>query len=61
MSAAEGPSGAPAGIGEVLATAELDRRPSRTPDHAAENQALAALATGMAARPGTVLQACNQN
>jgi PAS domain S-box-containing protein len=56
VSAAERPSGALVGIGEVLVTAELDRRPSRAPDHAAENRVLAALATEMAARPGTTLQ-----
>src|SRR5260370_31740698 len=40
----------------VLSTAELRRRPSRPPDHAAENRALIALAQEMAASPEGILQ-----
>jgi PAS domain S-box-containing protein len=40
----------------VVSTAELNRRPSRLPDHAAENRALIALAQEMAASPGGILQ-----
>jgi signal transduction histidine kinase/ActR/RegA family two-component response regulator len=41
----------------VLATHELDRRPSRPPDYQSENRALNALAQEMADSPQTVLQA----
>ena len=40
----------------MLSTDELRRRPSRSPDHAAENQALIALAREMAASPQNILQ-----
>jgi PAS domain S-box-containing protein len=40
----------------MLSTDELRRRPSRPPDHAAENQALIALAREMAASPEGILQ-----
>ena len=42
--------------GNVIITTELDRRPSRQPDHAAENVALTALADAMSLSPDTVLQ-----
>jgi hypothetical protein len=41
----------------ALSTAELNRRPSRPPDHAAENRALISLAQDMAASPARILQA----
>jgi PAS domain S-box-containing protein len=40
----------------VLSTAELNRRPSRPPDHAAENRALIALARELATSPQGILQ-----
>jgi PAS domain S-box-containing protein len=40
----------------MLSTVELSRRPSRPPDHAAENQALIELARVMATSPDTILQ-----
>jgi PAS domain S-box-containing protein len=40
----------------VITTSELSQRPSRPPDHAAENRALVALAQEMAASPNTILQ-----
>ena len=40
----------------MLSTAELDRRPSRPADLAAENQALIALAQALATAPETMLQ-----
>ncbi len=40
----------------VISTAELSRRPSRPPDHAAENRALIDLAQTMAASPDRILQ-----
>ena len=40
----------------MLSTAELDRRPSRPPDLAAENQALIALGQALATAPETILQ-----
>ena len=40
----------------ILSTAELNRRPSRPPDHAAESRALIALAQEMAASPAGILQ-----
>jgi PAS domain S-box-containing protein len=40
----------------MLSTAELSRRPSRAPDHEAENNALIALARSMAASPEGILQ-----
>jgi PAS domain S-box-containing protein len=47
--------GAP-NLKSVLSMAELGRRPSRSPDHAAENRALIALAQAMAASPDSILQ-----
>jgi PAS domain S-box-containing protein len=41
----------------ALSTAELNRRSSRPPDHAAENHALISLAQAMAASPARILQA----
>jgi PAS domain S-box-containing protein len=41
----------------ALSTAEMNRRPSRPPDHAAENRALISLARQMAASPAGILQA----
>ena len=43
-------------IEDILITAELERRPRRAPDHAAENRAMAALARQMAGDPGGVPQ-----
>ncbi len=43
-------------LASAVSTAELNRRPSRPPDYAAENQALVALAQQMAASPGGILQ-----
>ena len=43
-------------LSSMLSTAELDRRPSRPADLAAENQALIALAQAMATAPETILQ-----
>jgi PAS domain S-box-containing protein len=40
----------------MLSTAELSRRPSRTPDHAGESQALIELARVMATSPDAILQ-----
>ncbi len=40
----------------MLSTAELSRRPSRPPDHAAENRALVALARELATSPDGILQ-----
>jgi PAS domain S-box-containing protein len=40
----------------VISTAELERRPSRPPDYAAENRALVALAQEMAVSPNKVLE-----
>ena len=44
------------GLRSLLSTAELARRPSRPPDHEAENKALIALAQAMAASPESILQ-----
>ena len=40
----------------VIITGELDRRPTRSPDYAAENGALTALADALSTDPDTVLQ-----
>jgi PAS domain S-box-containing protein len=40
----------------MLSTAELERRPSRLPDHEAENRALIALARDLATSPDSILQ-----
>jgi hypothetical protein len=47
-----------AGVDDVLITAELASRPSRAPDHEAENRALGLLAHEMATNPSGVLQKC---
>jgi PAS domain S-box-containing protein len=46
----------PAALDDVLITAELARRPTRTRDYEAENRALADLAEAMADSPQTILQ-----
>jgi PAS domain S-box-containing protein len=46
------------GVDDVLIPAGLVSRPSRAPDHAAENRALTTLAREMATNPPGVLQAC---
>src|SRR5215470_10325750 len=46
----------PVSLDDVLVTAELERRPTRSPDYAAEGRALAALAEAMADSPQTILQ-----
>ena len=43
-------------VEDILITAELERRPRRAPDHAAENRAMAALSRQLAADPGAVPQ-----
>ena len=43
-------------LDDVLITAELARRPARSPDFEAENRALVALATAMAASPENMFQ-----
>ena len=43
-------------VDDVIITEEITRRPSRTPDYAAENRALVALAQEIASNPGGVLQ-----
>lgn len=48
----------PAEEDDVLITGELAHRSCRTPDYAAENRALAALAQELATNPGGVLQRC---
>ncbi|HYR67997.1 MAG TPA: hypothetical protein VEP47_17785 [Reyranella sp.] len=49
--AADGPH-----LQSMLSTAELSRRPTRAPDHEAENRALIALAREMAISPEGILQ-----
>ena len=49
------PDNAPKPV-SIISTAELFRRPSRPPDHAAENRALVALAREMAISPDGILQ-----
>jgi two-component system CheB/CheR fusion protein len=49
-------SAAPSRIDDVLITEELERRPRRAPDHAAENRAMAALARQLATDPHGVPQ-----
>jgi PAS domain S-box-containing protein len=46
----------PPSLRSVLSTAELSKRPSRTPDYAAECRALMALAEQLAASPDGILQ-----
>lgn len=40
----------------ILCTEELQRRPSRPPDHEKENRALVALVSALADSPSTILQ-----
>ncbi|HEX2941906.1 MAG TPA: PAS domain S-box protein, partial [Rhodopila sp.] len=49
---------ATASFDDVLITAALQKRPSRSPDHVAESRALAALSQVMASNPDAVLQTC---
>ena len=56
MSLAGQPGGVTGRVDDILITEELDRRPGRAPDHAAETRAVGALAQEMATSPGTVLQ-----
>ena len=42
-------------LDDVVVNTELDRRPSRPPDYAAEHEALMALARTMAEAPQTIL------
>ena len=58
MRSADGPSGIVGPIDDLQITPQLAVRPSRSPDHAAENRALAALVQEMAGNPGGVLQKC---
>lgn len=58
MSSTNAPGRATASIDDVLITAELARRPTRTPDHAAESQALTALAQEMASNTDGMLRKC---
>jgi signal transduction histidine kinase len=51
-----GPSGDCASLESVISTAELNQRPSRAPDYAAENRALVSLAQKMATSPKSILQ-----
>src|SRR5215831_6864206 len=46
----------PVSLDDVLATAELARRPTRSPDYAAEGRALTTLAEAVADSPQTILQ-----
>jgi hypothetical protein len=46
------------GVDDVLITAELASRPSRTPNYETESRALGLLAQEMATNPGGVLQKC---
>ena len=52
------PIEAVSGVDRVLITAELDSRPSRTPDFQGESRALGLLAQEMAANPDGVLRKC---
>jgi PAS domain S-box-containing protein len=45
-----------ASLESILCTEELQRRPSRPPDHERENRALVALVSALAESPGTILQ-----
>jgi signal transduction histidine kinase len=49
------PAGA-APLSSILLTEELQRRPSRAPEHARENSALVSLVSALADSPGTILQ-----
>jgi len=52
----ESPDSSLATLDDVIITSELLTRPTRTPDFAAENRALCALATAMSQSPETVFQ-----
>src|SRR5215472_1856265 len=56
MTSSESMDHVPASLDDVLITAELARRPKRSPDYEAENRALTALAEAMADSPQTILQ-----
>src|SRR6476660_4825816 len=45
-----------ASLQSILCTEELQRRPSRPPDHEKENRALVALVSALADSPGTILR-----
>lgn len=45
----------------ILCTQELNRRPARAPDYAAENRALLALAQALVVSPRTILQALSKS
>src|SRR3970040_1132024 len=45
-----------ASLESILCTEELQRRPSRPPDHEKENRALVALVSALADSPSTILQ-----
>ncbi len=56
MSGSDEPDGRAVSLADVLCTDELRTRPSRSPDHAAENRALRALAEAMGEAPHAILQ-----
>src|SRR3979490_2689575 len=56
QSVAGRPSALPPILESARPVAELSRRPSRPPDHAAENRALIALAQELAGSPENILQ-----
>jgi PAS domain S-box-containing protein len=56
QNAAPGTTGRAPNLRSMLSTAELNQRPSRPPDHEAENMALLALAREMATSPEGILQ-----
>src|SRR5215208_5451001 len=60
MTAADDPNSLVEAVEDILITAELTHRPSRTPDYVAENRALDALAQEIATHPGGVLQKCDK-
>jgi PAS domain S-box-containing protein len=56
MASSDSTDHVPASLDNVLITAELAHRPTRSPDYAAEGRALTALAEVMANSPETILQ-----
>ena len=56
MTSSESMDHVTASLDDVLITADLARRPTRSPDYAAEGRALTALAEAMADSPQTILQ-----
>src|SRR5579871_6592283 len=50
------PDGAPVPLEAILCTEELSRRPSRAPDYATQNRALAKLVNALAEAPRTILK-----